>query len=187
VRAVPAICRTGPAGIGPSDLGRGQVDWQHPSQRSTQGERDTSVVIRSARPDDFEAVARLYGQLNLEDPPVTGPGYVRVFEEILARDGLDLVVLEVDDEIVGTTYLNVIPNLSRGGRPYAVIENVVVAKDRRGEGLGRRLMDGTLERAWTAGCYKAMLQTGSRNPDTHAFYRACGFVDDAKTAYLARP
>lgn len=48
-------------------------------------------------------------------------------------------------------------------------------------------MDGTLERAWAAGCYKAMLQTGSKTPSTHAYYRACGFVDDAKTAYLARP
>ena len=45
----------------------------------------------------------------------------------------------------------------------------------------------TLQAAWDAGCYKAMLQTGSRAPATHAFYRACGFSPDAKTAYLARP
>ncbi|MGC4855427.1 hypothetical protein ACLQ24_19050 [Micromonospora sp. DT4] len=29
--------------------------------------------------------------------------------------------------------------------------------------------------------------TGSRNPATHAFHRACGFSADVKTAYLARP
>lgn len=110
-----------------------------------------------------------------------------MFEEILGREGLDLLVLHLDGSIVGSTYLNIVPNLSRGGRPYAVIENVVIAENRRGEGLGRRLMAATLDRAWAAGCYKAMLQTGSRNPDTHAFYRACGFADDAKTAYLARP
>lgn len=83
--------------------------------------------------------------------------------------------------------LGLIPNLSRGGRPYAVIENVVIAAHRRGEKLGRRLMDATLERAWAAGCYKAMLQTGSKTASTHAYYRACGFADDVKTAYLARP
>jgi hypothetical protein len=43
------------------------------------------------------------GQLNPDDPPVTGLGFVRVFEQMLAREGLDLLVLEVDDEIVGTT------------------------------------------------------------------------------------
>jgi GNAT superfamily N-acetyltransferase len=144
-------------------------------------------VIRSAGLDDFDAIAGLYAQLNRDDPPVSGAAFAREFEEILGREGLDLLVLDLDGSIVGTTYLNVMPNLSRGGRPYAVIENVVIAEHRRGEGLGRRLMDATLDRAWAAGCYKAMLQTGSRNPNTDAFYRACGFADDAKTAYLARP
>jgi hypothetical protein len=46
---------------------------------------------------------------------------------------------------------------------------------------------GTLRAAWNAGCYKAMLQTSSRKPATHAFYKACGFSPDTKTAYLARP
>ena len=64
-----------------------------------------------------------------------------------------------------------IPNLTRAAAPYAVIENVVVEGSRRGTGLGRRVMAGTLDAAWAAGCYKAMLLTGSRNPATHAFYR----------------
>ena len=143
---------------------------------------DTAQVIRSAGVDDFDAIAGLYAQLNRDDPPVSGAAFARVFEEILGREGLDLLVLDLDGSIVGTTYLNVMPNLSRGGRPYAVIENVVIAEHVRGQGLGRRLMDGTLERAWAAGSYKAMVQTGSRNPNTHAFYRASGFVVDAKTA-----
>lgn len=144
-------------------------------------------MIRSATRDDFDAIAALYAQLNDDDPPMSGEHYTAVFDEIVRRDGLDLVVLELEGTVVGTTYLNVMPNLTRGGRPYAVIENVVIAEHLRGQGLGPRLMDGTLERAWAAGCYKAMLLTGSKNPSTHAFYRACGFVDDAKTAYLARP
>ena len=66
-------------------------------------------------------------------------------------------------------------------------ENVVVDEDRRGTGLGKKIMAATLEQAWAAGCYKAMLMTGSKRPSTHAFYRSCGFDPDAKTAYLARP
>jgi len=156
-------------------------------QREVVWRCDTRTVIRSATRDDFEAIAQLYAQLNVDDPPVAGAHYIEVFEQILDREGLDIVLLELDGEILGATYLNLIPNLSRGGRPYAVIENVVIAAHRRGERLGRRLMDATLDRAWAAGCYKAMLQTGSKTPSTHAFYRACGFADDAKTAYLARP
>ncbi|MER7129857.1 GNAT family N-acetyltransferase [Streptosporangium saharense] len=65
----------------------------------------------------------------------------------------------------------------------------LAVRRRQGEsaGLGRRIMAGTLRAAWDAGCYKAMLMTGSRDPATHAFYRACGFSPDSKTAYLARP
>lgn len=141
-------------------------------------------MIRSATRGDFESVRRLYAQLQPTDPPVTS---VEVFEEILDRPGLDVLLLESGGEVVATTYLNVIPNLTRSARPYAVIENVVVEESLRGTGLGRRIMDATLERAWSAGCYKAMLLTGSSNPDTHAFYRASGFSPDEKSAYLARP
>lgn len=47
-------------------------------------------------------------------------------------------------------------------------------------------MQATLDRARAAGCYKVMLMTGSSRPETHAFYRACGFDGDAKHAYLVR-
>ncbi|MFB8138347.1 GNAT family N-acetyltransferase [Streptomyces parvus] len=89
--------------------------------------------------------------------------------------------------VVATTYLNVIPNLTRSASPYAVIENVVVDQALRETGLGKQIMADTLQAAWDAGCYKAMLQTGSRRPTTHSFYRACGFSPDEKAAYLARP
>ena len=48
-------------------------------------------------------------------------------------------------------------------------------------------MSATLDVAWEVGCYKAMLMTGSRKPETHAFYEACGFSADVKTAFVARP
>ena len=145
------------------------------------------MVFRDATSADFDAVRRLYGQLNPDDPVVTDGSAEATFEHILGSPGLHLFVLEVDGVIVASTYLNVIPNLSRSVAPYAVIENVVVEKSVRGTGLGKQIMADTLRAAWDAGCYKAMLMTGSRRPAPHAFYRACGFSPDAKTAYLARP
>ena len=144
-------------------------------------------MFREARPGDLDDILRLYRQLHPSDPVLAAGGAAEVLEQILASPWLHLFVLERDGAVVATTYLNLIPNLTRGASPYAVIENVVVEESRRGTGLGRQIMDATLEAAWDAGCYKAMLQTGSRTPATHAFYRACGFSPDAKTAYLARP
>lgn len=144
-------------------------------------------MFREARSDDLEGIRRLYRQLHPADPELQDGSDAVAFEQILGCAGLHLFVLELDGVVVATTYLNVIPNMTRSASPYAVIENVVVEQSLRGTGLGRQIMASTLQAAWAAGCYKAMLMTGSRTPATHAFYRACGFSPDAKTAYLARP
>jgi GNAT superfamily N-acetyltransferase len=145
------------------------------------------TLFREAGPGDFEQVLRLYRQLHPQDPVLDDGSDATVFKQILETPGLHLFLLESDGSVVATTYLNVIPNLARAASPYAVIENVVVDQALRGKGFGKRIMAETLQAAWDAGCYKAMLLTGSREPATHAFYRSCGFSGDAKTAYLARP
>lgn len=144
-------------------------------------------LVREATSGDFAQVLRLYRQLQPEDPILHNGADRRAFDAILDSPLLYLLVLEKDGEILATTYLNVIPNITRSASPYAVIENVVVDESVRGTGLGKQVMAETLTHAWDHGCYKAMLLTGSSNPNTHGFYRACGFSPDAKTAYLARP
>jgi GNAT superfamily N-acetyltransferase len=144
-------------------------------------------VFREAGGDDFDAVMGLYRQLHPRDPVVEDARAKDVFGQILRTPGLRVFVLEVEGVVVATTYLNLIPNLTRGAAPYAVIENVVVDADRRGRGLGKEIMAGTLQVAWEAGCYKVMLMTGSRTPATHAFYERCGFSPHEKTGYTARP
>lgn len=143
--------------------------------------------VREAGTGDFEAIQGLYRQLHPNDPVVEADRSRLVHDEILRTPGLRLLVLEVDGVVRATTYLNLIPNLTRGASPYAVIENVVVDASHRGSGLGQEIMAGTLQAAWDAGCYKVMLLTGSRTPATHAFYRRCGLSPDEKTGYVARP
>lgn len=142
-------------------------------------------MFREAEAGDFDGVMRLYRQLHPRDQ--LGGGEAEVFAEILRTPGLRLFVLEIDGLVVATTYFNLIPNLTRGAAPYAVIENVVVDADRRGTGLGKEIMAHTLQAAWDAGCYKVMLMTGSRTPATHQFYKACGFDPGEKTAYVSHP
>jgi N-acetylglutamate synthase-like GNAT family acetyltransferase len=144
-------------------------------------------VFRKARREDLPGVLRLLEQLNPGDSALEPITAETVFEAIARTPGLKLFVIEQDDAIVATTYLNVIPNLTRAASPYAVIENVIVDQQHRGKGLGKRVMAGTLNAAWEAGCYKAMVQTGSSRPATHAFYKACGFSPNEKTAYVAHP
>ena len=145
------------------------------------------TTVREAQSSDAAAVLELYRQLHPDDPVLEDGRDLAVLDQILASDWLTLYLVEDAGRVLGTAYLNVIPNVTRGARPYAIIENVVTDEAVRGQGYGQALMAGVLEAAWAQGCYKVMLQTGSRRASTHAFYRACGFSQDDKTGYVARP
>ena len=129
---------------------------------------------------------RLYRQLHPDDTHAPA-GARDLFKRILTSADFVLLVLEHEGAVAASTYLNIIPNLTRRCSPYAVVENVVVEESMRGRGLGKQIMAATLAKAWTEGCYKAMLLTGSQDDATHAFYRSCGFSPDARRGYLARP
>jgi predicted GNAT family acetyltransferase len=87
---------------------------------------------------------------------------------------------------VASCTLVVIPNLTRGGRPYALIENVVTRADQRNYGFGSAILKAATERAWDQNCYKVMLMTGSKNPATLNFYKSAGF-EQTKTGFQMRP
>jgi ribosomal protein S18 acetylase RimI-like enzyme len=56
----------------------------------------------------------------------------------------------------------------------------------RCQGHGRAVLDAALAAAWAAGCYKAMLLTGSQQDAIFRFYEAAGFRRGEKTGMIAR-
>jgi len=145
-------------------------------------------VIREAETQDFDRVMELYTQLHPDDPLVEDGSDRRAYDEILATPNLYLFVLEEEDGTLNATcYLNFIPNITRQASPYCVIENVVTESRLRNQGLGKKIIGHALQFAWERGCYKIMLQTGSKRESTHNFYKSCGFRADDKIAFVARP
>ncbi len=145
------------------------------------------VLLRIAKPEDLLPLLALYRQLNPDDPPIEPALGRALFNDILASPYFELFVAELAGEVVGTCYLNIVPNLSRGLSAYAVLENVVVEQRLRGRGIGQAVVIHALNLAWQRGCNKVMLMTGSRKESTQQFYRKCGFSADEKFAFLARP
>lgn len=142
-------------------------------------------VIRAARRADLPALLDLYQHLSPGDDKPTLALAEDVFERFLAYAGSVVLVAEVDGAVAASCTLVVVPNLTRGGRPYGLIENVVTHAAHRRRGLGHRLLDAASEAAWAAGCYKVMLMTGSTKPETLDFYRAAGF-EASKTGFQKR-
>jgi ribosomal protein S18 acetylase RimI-like enzyme len=148
----------------------------------------TETIIRSAAEHDLPEVLNLYRHLHPHDPPLEARAAERVWSRLLAT-GLTTVIVAQAAELellVSSCTLAIVPNLSRGGRSYGVIENVVTHVDYRRLGLGRRVLAHALDVAWQADCYKVHLATGSQRETTLRFYEGAGFHRDGKTYFEIR-
>lgn len=148
-------------------------------------DRMGETLVRAAQNSDLPSLLDLYQHLSPGDQSPDLPDAEAIFDQFLAYPGSVIVLCEIGNVLVGSCVLVVIANLTRGGRPYALIENVVTHGDFRRQGIGRRVLDFATARAWQAGCYKAMLMTGSTRPEIHAFYRSAGF-EPSKTGFQKR-
>ncbi|MEH1920235.1 GNAT family N-acetyltransferase [Nostoc sp.] len=95
------------------------------------------------------------------------------------------IVADVDNQIVATCNLTIVPNLTRGARSYGIIENVVTHPNYRRQGLGTQVLHYALTLAWQQQCYKVMLLSGSKREETLHFYEKAGFKRGLKTGFVA--
>ncbi|MBM2812930.1 MAG: GCN5-related N-acetyltransferase, partial [Chloroflexi bacterium] len=100
---------------------------------------------------------------------------IAAFQQLQSSDRSICLVLEEGGNVVGTVTLYVLPALSHDGRPFAIVENVVVDESVRRKGMGRRLMEHAERVARERGCYKVSFTSNARRTDAHAFYERLGF------------
>jgi len=145
--------------------------------------------VRRATPADLPALSLLYGFLHPTEPALDPQNHhvQAQWHVILADSRLRYYFAEVNGAAVSTCTLTLIPNFTRGLRPYGVIENVVTAPNFRQQGLGTAVLRHALADAWAENCYKVMLLTGSKRESTLRFYEQAGFRRDVKTGFVAYP
>ncbi|MBN2004499.1 MAG: GNAT family N-acetyltransferase [Anaerolineae bacterium] len=147
-----------------------------------------SILVRETREDELLAWLELHQYLHSADDPVPDVDVLmRVWCEMLDDPKLHCLVVEMDDKLVAACVLVVIPNLTRGARPYGLIENVVTHTDYRRRGLATQLLHSALDMAWSQQCYKVMLLTGRKDEGVFRFYEGAGFKRDVKTGFIAYP
>ncbi len=139
------------------------------------------AIVRAATENDIPRILELYRQLAISTAPVeldqkpSLEDYRRVFGQISAVSGLELLVAEEEGEVAGSLVLFIAPNLSHGGLPWALVENVIVDQKYRRQGIGKLLMDYAIARAKEAGCYRIGLSSDKKRQEAHHFYRSLGF------------
>jgi GNAT superfamily N-acetyltransferase len=143
--------------------------------------------IRLLEESELDALLMLYRHLHVEDEPLTPDVAKQVWRELRSSLRYRYLGAFVNEQLVSSCALTVIPNLTRGGRPYGVIENVVTPPSHRRQGVGRRVLQKALSLAWSERCYKVTLATGRRDEAIIRFYASAGFVPHEKQAFVARP
>jgi GNAT superfamily N-acetyltransferase len=143
------------------------------------------TTIRSATKEDLSALLTLYHHLNPADPALAPQLAQSRFDEMLAHPGMIIFVAEASGTLAASCTLIIIPNLTRAAMPYALIENVITHGDFRKQGLGRKVLQHAVDKAFENGCYKVMLMTGRSDPGVLKFYESCGFQQN-KTGFQVR-
>lgn len=146
------------------------------------------IQFRTIRADELAGLLELYQHLNSDEPPLPTDAVLhQVWNDFLTDPKIHCIVGEADGRLVCSCTLVIVPNLTRGARPYGLIENVVTHEAYRKKGFGSGLMHYALELAWEKQCYKVMLLTGRKQEETLRFYEKAGFQSGIKTGFVAKP
>lgn len=129
---------------------------------------DLPTIIRMLA-DDFLGSQRE----RCEDP--LPESYIKAFREIEADPNNELIVAELEGEVIGTLQLTYTPSISFQGGKRCTVESVRVDEKLRGQGIGREMMQWTIERAKENGCASIQLTTNHDRVDAHRFYESLGF------------
>lgn len=142
--------------------------------------RTGEIVFRLAGREDLPAVVKLLSEDELgsqreryEEP--LPEAYYIAFEQIQRDANHELIVAEADGQVIGTLHLMFLPSLSFQGSLRAQVESVRVAASQRGQGLGREMMNWTMERAKARGAHIVQLTTHKSRENAHRFYERLGF------------
>lgn len=136
-----------------------------------------NLTIRKATKQDIPAVLRLY-----RDAQIDGEAGFSVEEAAahfvsLSRYPYFHVFVALSDEVVAGTYeLVILDNMAKRGKKSGVVEDVAVSPDHQGKGIGRAMMQHTLEECGLAGCYKMTLSSNLKREGAHRFYDSLDFA-----------
>ncbi len=131
------------------------------------------LMIREINSGDYRQLMELYLHLHETNIPDCETA-AETWEHILAEE---------EGKLVSSCTVVIVPNLTRGPRPYARVENVVTHADYRGKGLATACLDRAREIAVAAGCYNIALLTGSKLESTLKFYENAGYKQE-KTGFI---
>jgi ribosomal protein S18 acetylase RimI-like enzyme len=141
---------------------------------------DPTVTVCAVTESDLPAIRPLLAELiaTLDDP--SGFNVDRAMENcrvLLGRPDHHLMLARSQGLACGFVHLTTRQSILHD-RPSGLIDELVVARDFRGQSIGRLLMDAAIGRCRDLGCCEVEVSTESSNRRAQEFYRKRGFSDE---------
>lgn len=139
------------------------------------------ITLKTVAESDLKDLAGLYEEL-------TGTGtnqqaLAQTYAHIAKTDSYILLGAYKDHTLAGTLMGIVCHDLVGECRPFMVIENVIVSRGARRQGIGKLLMIEMERIARERNCYYIIFVSGAQRKEAHEFYRELGFKDEPVEGY----
>lgn len=134
------------------------------------------ITVAPLAEGDLPALAALFAELT--DDPTDEARMAANFRRMAAGDDYILLGAKRGGELVGFMMGIVCLDIVGCCQPFLVVENVIVARAARRQGVARRLWDELEAEARRRGCYYVFLVSIDWREDAHRFYASVGFAPD---------
>ena len=106
------------------------------------------MILREAENGDLLPLLELYTHLHGNTMPQIDSGLLALWEGIQKDANHHVIVGVEENALVCSCVLVIVPNLTHGQRPYALIENVITHPDCRNRGYATRALEYARRSRW---------------------------------------
>lgn len=139
------------------------------------------MPIRNAEIRDVAAIAGLLGELGY---PSAADAVRGRLSRMLAEPGQHVLVADDGGRVVGMATV-IVRHVINNDSPFARLASIVVAEDRRGQGMGEALVRHAEVIARDAGCFVIEVTSGEHRAGAHRFYERLGY-EERRRRFLKR-
>lgn len=138
-------------------------------------------MIRKAKLSDLPALLKLYDHLRgglawvKKAPTHANAAHKRALAQINKDPHHYTFVATERGKVVGTCTLYILPRVYWSGRPFGLLDSIVVAESQQGQGTGSKLIKHALKVAKLHKCGQVNLTSNTQRTRAHRFYESLGF------------
>ena len=122
------------------------------------------------------AILKLYADEDIDNGNILSIDKAEtIFNKMQSYPNYKIYIAKYNGKIVGTFSLSIMDNIAHRGKSSGLVEDVVVDKNMRSKGIGKKMMEHVLAICKENHFYKMSLSSNLKRTKAHGFYERLGF------------